>query len=160
MKSLILYVLCAVMLISHHESGLKLEVGSKIPQRLIPKEPEYIVLPEFLPSMRVEIDGVSYRLAYQKPETIRFIFTSDEKFVTKNNLWVGMCVSIAKEKIGPARGGITRGPKTEDGWVPVIGYRSHIITCRSDADGEPITIHVNDVPVGGSIEARILQFMK
>lgn len=137
-----------------------LEVGSKLPSELIPKNPDFITLPDFLPVLETRIDGVVYEVAYYPSNNIvRYIFTSDERFKTADGKHVGMCIPISKEQVGSTRGGLTR-LKTKDNWTPVIGYRSNVTTCQKRDNGSVLTLPLKDMLADEKVEVKIIKFMK
>jgi hypothetical protein len=118
--------------------------------------------PDFMPIIEATIEGVRYDIAYNsRTNTVVIVITEDENFKTADCLRVGSCVPLTKKQLGSSRGGLTRGPVTSDGWITIVGYRSHVTTCQQETDGSPVIIDKDKVPSkDGILEAKIIKFMR
>lgn len=165
MRTVMLYVVCAMTIAASQGRSLDLKVGEQIPSALVPKDPDFITLPDFLPVAKVSVEGINYEVAYS-PEThvIKHILTEDKNFVTVDGLRVGMCMAVSKKQVVSVRHGLTRAPKTADGWTPVIGYRAHVTKCEQGIKKTPPTIcHVDTLPAeadGVKVNVKVLKFIQ
>lgn len=162
MKVFPLILICFLIIIPAQDVNLKLEAGAPIPSTLIPKNPDFIVVPRYLPTIQIKLKDINYEVAYnQRENTIAYVFTSDEHFKTSDGYQVGTCLELTKEQLSSARTGITTGPQTEDGWRPIVGYYSWLITCNRDVDGPFFTVSRNEAfSKSDKIELIIDKFMK
>jgi hypothetical protein len=56
-----------------------------------------------------------------KTKRIKYLYTIDEHFRTKEGLKVGDWIEVSEDQLIPVTGGFIYGPKTKDGWHIIVG---------------------------------------
>lgn len=110
------------------------------------------------------IDEVEYVIAYdEKTREITYINTSDSSFRAENGSKVGDCLKLKRDQIIIKSNWEIYGPKTKDGWYPVIGYNTNRpqTTHQTEIgeiveDGDPTLGFVSS----DTIEVKIKSFTK
>jgi hypothetical protein len=137
---------------------LVLEVGKEIPAKLIPENYDFISVPFFSPSIKVEVEKVSYIIGFnEETRKINCVITYDRNFQTKEDIKIGHTISVSRKDIGSTRGGLTRGTKLKDGWSPIIGYKSHVCILEN---GKEKNVLVENLREHVTYQAFILGFIK
>ena len=107
----------------------------------------------------VQIDGVRFTTVGYDSRTrrIKYLFTQDDKFKTSDGLQVNSLISLAENEISSVKGWHTIGPRTRDGWRPILGILLDGNFIES-ADGEAIDL---TKPVAGKTHRfKIIGFDK
>ena len=75
------------------------------------------------PCVEQGFDGIHYQVAYrERTHRVSYLFTSDERFRTADNLKVGDSVPVSQATVRGMPGWQIRAPVTRDGWWPIVGY--------------------------------------
>lgn len=56
-----------------------------------------------------------------KTKRIKYLYTIDEHFRTKEGLKVGDWIEVSEDQLIPVTGGFIYGPKTKEGWHIIVG---------------------------------------
>lgn len=74
------------------------------------------------PCASLKIDHVAFKVGYD-PETlqIKYLSTQDKNFQTEDGLRVGGWMKVREDQLLAIHGWMILGPKTKDGWRPVVG---------------------------------------
>ena len=125
MKYCLLLVLLIPQLAEVKNLDIKLEPGAELAEWHVPKEPRRLISThpsQLRPYIEVTIEKVDYVIAYdEKTRRIKYISTEDEDFRTKKGLKVGDYIKLKRDEIVVFPSWEIRGPKTSDGWFPIIG---------------------------------------
>ncbi|REJ75381.1 MAG: hypothetical protein DWQ47_07835 [Acidobacteria bacterium] len=121
----ILLVLLSIQ--SANAQKLRLEIGEKLPESYLKKQKKNHLLAihpsHYSPFFETKIDGVVYAIAFDKEtKEIWYIQTSDEQFVTKDGFRVDKEIEIKGSAILIYPYWDVYGPRTKDGWWPVVGH--------------------------------------
>ncbi|MCO6509669.1 MAG: hypothetical protein J5I65_02660 [Aridibacter famidurans] len=131
MKTRIFFITTAMLLVflssqMANAQKLKLEIGEKLPESYLKKQKNNHLLAihpsHYSPFFETKIDGVVYAIAFDKEtKEIWYIKTTDEKFVTKDGRKVDEEIEITGRDVFVYPYWDVYGPRTKDGWWPVIG---------------------------------------
>lgn len=108
----------------HAQAHLKLEIGAKIPKRLVNGEVKYLATAaaQMRPFIEVKVKTVQYMIAFdEKTRKIRYIYTTDRAFRAATGLKVGDEITVPYKSIEILGYFQLRAPAGKDGWQPVIG---------------------------------------
>src|SRR5215471_9538785 len=159
MKTILLVIAFSLAATAPQKPEIKLEIGSVLSKTLIPKKQnnEWVTHPaQTRPYIERQIDGVKYVIAYKKESRrIVYIFTSDEHFKTNDGLNVGLQIDLTSEQISRYPGWEIRGPKTADGWYPVIGWDIGLdlmnpVSKESFEPGKTVRMRIEGFSKGGN----------
>jgi hypothetical protein len=163
MKITILIVAAFLMFGVSQKADIKLEVGSVLPVKYVPKNNRKLYMThsaQFRPFIEWDVAGVRYVIAYdEKSRVINYISTNDKKFRTPYSLQFGGYVEVNNEQVRVYPGWEIRGPKDKDGWEPLIGFNSEMTVF--DVDKE-IKIELRQYRLESEhpVKAKIIAFVK
>ena len=121
------------------------DVGIRLPSATVPKNNTNVcaaTLSQTYPCIQnVEIGGVRFTVVGYDLHTrrIRYLNTRDEDFRTADGLHVGGLIDLAENEIFSVPGWLIFGPRTKDGWRPILGSFLNGNFIRS-ADGEAVDL--------------------
>ena len=125
MKYGLLLILLIPQLVEIKNSDIKLEPGAVLPAHHVPEKRTRLIAThpsQLRPYIEVTIENVDYLIAYdEKTRKIKYILTSDKDFRTRKGLKVGDYIEVTEDQVAAFPGWEIFGPKTTDGWFPVIG---------------------------------------
>lgn len=123
-------VLCLVVLLVAPQTAIKLEIGTKLNRKYIPKKATKLIAThpsQLRPFIERTIDGVKYVIAYdEKTREIKYIHTTDKKFRTVDGLRVLGELSLKREQLEFFQAG-----KFERQLLQMIGIRLWDTICLS-----------------------------
>jgi len=130
MKPLVILTLSLFALLLQPQPSVKLEIGAKLERKDLPKKitEEMMTHPaQTRPFIRRSIRGVEYKIAFdRKTREIKYIYTNDLKFRTKDGLRVLGEIPLTREQLDVIPYWEIRAPMTPDGWYPVVGDDSKL----------------------------------
>jgi len=142
---------------------IKLEVGSMLPAKYIPKNnrAQYMThSAQFRPYIMSEIVGVTFIIAYdEKSNVIKYISTFDKQFKSSDGFRVGDYIEVKDDQVTAFPGWEIRGPKDKNGWQPLIGFNSEMIVHKSGHDLK-IELKQYHLPSQQPVNAKITGFVK
>ena len=133
-------LLIAALLLAVAGSGksqeIRLEIGFVLPEAYVAqryKDFGVILFDETkehpgysCPWISARISGISYIIAYKgSSREITYIHSSDANFETEDDLKTGDCINVTEDRMVENAASELRGPKTRDGWYPVLSIESY-----------------------------------
>ena len=121
------------------------ELGTLLSSAMVPKDNTVACLAspsQLYPCVQnIRIDGVRFTTVGYDARTLRikYLFTQDDTFKTADGLRVHGLIRLAESEVFTVRGWYILGPRTRDGWRPVLGTFLDSSVIKS-ADGEVIDL--------------------
>jgi len=127
-------------------AGAHIDLGMQLRSSQIPENHEvacaatpsqtYPCLEDFV------LDGIRFSMIGYDARTRRVVYleTSDAKFMTKDGLHVGSVIEIPEDQVLMMTGWKIYGPKTKDGWHPILGSSLMGGEKLKSVDGEPVDL--------------------
>jgi len=142
-----------------------IDVGIKLNVAMVPKRNRDLCAAtpsQLYPClMDVKIKGIKFSVIGYDPKTlqIRYLLIEDERFRTKEGFRVGDIIEVAENELVPVSGWHLYGPRTEDGWHPILGADSLVFgnTIKS-VDGD--SVDMSKRIIGKSHHFKIIGFDK
>ena len=136
------------------QTGIRLEINSKLPARYIKKkgliEFTFTAAAQMFPYIEISIKQIDYLIAFdRKSRKIKYIYTTDEDFQSADGQKVGQEITVKWDDIRVLGYFQLRGPADKDGWEAVIGGSSAF-------DGD----FVEKVEKAGQLTTEIEGFVK
>src|SRR2546427_5223531 len=144
---------------------IKLEIGSVLPTRYVPQKNRNLYMThssQFRPYIERKVGGIKYIIAYEeKTREIKYISTYDKRFKTSGGLIVGGYIDVQGDQVSAYPGWEIRGPKSEDGWQPLLGFDSEI-TIRSGGRDATLKLRPTQyrLEAGQLVKGKIKAFVK
>jgi hypothetical protein len=120
-------------------------VGMQLPSAMVPKNNTNLCAAtpsQMYPCLQsAKIGGVLFTVVGYDTHTrrIRYLATQDESFRTADGLRVGGLIDLAENEIFSVAGWHIIGPKTKDGWRPILGSFP-VGNVINSADGEVVDL--------------------
>jgi hypothetical protein len=141
-------------------------VGKRLPSAMIPKNNATVTIvcasspSQFYPCIRnVQISGVRFtEVGYDsRTHQIKYLRTQDETFKTADGLHVNGVITLAENEVFAVRGWGVIGPRTSDGWRPIL--RTDLVAeVVNSIDGDTVDLKK---PVTGKMHRfKIIAFDK
>ena len=163
MKITALIVAAFLILGVSQKADIKLEVGSVLPVKYVPKNNPHIYMThpaQLRPFIERDVAGVRYVIAYdQKSRVIKYISTDDKKFKSADGLQVGGYVEVSNEQVTVYRGWEIRGPEDKNGWHPLIGFNGEMTVLDVDKETK-IELKEYRLESEHPVKAKIIAFVK
>jgi hypothetical protein len=165
MGTSILIALSLLTFGAFQKEELKLEIGSVLPARYVPKKNRGLYMThsaQFRPFVKRKVGGIEYIIAYrEESREIKYLSTYDKRFQTSGGLRVGNYVEVQGSQVEVYPGWEIRGPEGEDGWQPLIGFNSEM-TIRIDGKDVALKLKPAQYQLDSAqpLRAKILAFVK
>jgi hypothetical protein len=135
---------------------VKLEINARLPRALIPAKLTQrlqVNSSQTWPYVETVVNGIKYTIAFnERTRRITYLYTSDDKFRTVNGLRIGAELTFTSAQLIIIPYGEVRGPRTPDGWFPVVAHDSPLgggPFINSLKDGEKTTMTISGFAKGG-----------
>jgi hypothetical protein len=142
--------------ISVAQSTIRLEIGRKLPNVYVTKKEGLTstAASQLRPFIKVLIKGIHYKIAYEeRTRRIKYIYTNDENFRTLDGAKVDDDLSFTVDELDIHPYWEIRGPKTSDGWYPVIAHDEPMLGgafIQKLKKGERATMSINGFSKGSN----------
>jgi hypothetical protein len=145
------------------KDDIKLEVGSVLPARYVPKDKHDLYMThsgQFRPYIKRKVAGIRYNIAYdEKSNVIKYLSTFDRNFKSADGLQVGGYVEVNREQVIAYPGWEVRGPEGKDGWLPLIGFDSEMTVLDGDRETK-VKLKQYRLESDRPVKAKIIAFVK
>jgi hypothetical protein len=102
----------------------QLDIGTRLGKNQIPgNSTRCAATPsQIYPCVKLTVEGVEFTVGYdEKTARVRYLFTQDKHFATKEGLHVGDWTKAREDELLSFSGWKTIGPQTPSGWRIVVG---------------------------------------